>query len=357
MMRLMLYDYQPHFHHVLGRTRHTLARGISRVYYWSFEDALWDVLLSFCIPKHAVILIPNFYCMDVVNNMRSHGYRPIMYPLDKNFQVSPSVIDTYIKRFRPHIVFVFHVCGIASNILSSRVVRTYMNHGGFVIEDAVHRLLTIEHIKLLHPHHIIIDSLRKVSPLPGSFLYGTPKQVAQLHHGKPRLSAYTIYTTFTFVLYSIGLHIASFLSSGKLAHTMRARILQRHDDVIGDEHRPHHGMWGVPFLHTYVQADHVKSKKMKQVALYETLCKKFHIPVLRTLVYESEISMFPLVFPARVTQKLSNHLRSHHMPITHKFPDAPWSKTYGVIFLPLGQHVRAQETVRLCKEIGRFLTL
>jgi len=352
----MLYDYQTHLHHVLGHTRHTLARGVSRIYYWSFEDALWDVLLSFSVPKHAVILIPNFYCMDVVNNMKSHGYRPVMYPLDKNFQVSPSVMDAYIKRFHPHIVLVFHVCGITSSVLSSHILDTYMNHGGFVVEDAVHRLLTIERIKLIHTNHFIIDSLRKVSPLPGSFLYGKPQQITHLQHGQLHLSTYAICTTLIFVLYSIGLHLASFLSSGKLAHALKKHLLQRHDNIIGDEHRPHHGMFGIPFLHTCVQADNVKSKKLKQVTLYETLCKKFHIPFLNTLAYESEISMFPLVFPAHIMQRLSNNLHSHHIPVTYKFPDAPWSKTYGVLFLPLGQHVRVQEIECLCEKIGEFFT-
>jgi hypothetical protein len=66
--------------------------------------------------------------------------------------------------------------------------------------------------------------------------------------------------------------------------------------------------------------------------------------------------MLPLIFSKRITEKLVRYLHHHHAYITHKFPDAPWSKKYGVLFLPLGQHVHTQEIVSVCEKIAEFFT-
>ncbi len=46
------------------------------------------------------------------------------------------------------------------------------NNEKTIIEDCVHRITDPNKIKLLTPHHIRIDSLRKVTPVQGSNLYG-----------------------------------------------------------------------------------------------------------------------------------------------------------------------------------------
>lgn len=352
----MLHYYQPHLHHFLGRKRHTLPHNVSRAYYWSFEDALWDVLPTLGIAKGSTLLLPDFYCMDVAQNIISHGYIVKYYPLDTSFQISESLFTKYVQKFQPSAVVIFHACGIRSTILQTPFLRLLMKKGTVVIEDAVHNLIDMSAIAVQHKNHIIIDSLRKVSPLPGSFVYGKPEVIELLQQHVTSISWYSIQSGLYYFLFCIGMKFASILSSAKLAHLLHRHVLKWHDDIIGDELRSHKGLPIIQHIQRYIDVQRIQHVKQHQVALYMQTFHSLHIPQ-QTLPHTQELHVFPYITSPRIAEKLYPLLAKKNIYVTQKFMDSPWGKRHAVLFLPLGPHVSNNEIVSLCHAIATCLRI
>lgn len=84
--------YQPWLFPFLSLRKRYVPDGITRYTYHSFEDGLWDLLQHRGVARGAVILVPDFYCMDVISNIQNHGYTVVMYPLNKQFQIRPATL-------------------------------------------------------------------------------------------------------------------------------------------------------------------------------------------------------------------------------------------------------------------------
>lgn len=114
----MLNYYQPFLWPFLQVKPNPVPSGIDSYYYHSFEDALWDLLQHKFNPgKKLTILVPDFYCSDVLDNLKLHGYKYIYYSLDKNFQITSSQFRKYLWLYKPDAVIIFHPCGLTSNLL------------------------------------------------------------------------------------------------------------------------------------------------------------------------------------------------------------------------------------------------
>lgn len=350
----MLHYYQPHLHHFLGRKQHHLVSNVNRAYYWSFEDALWDIFPSLGIQQGSTILLPDFYCMDVVNNIQSHGYKVEFYALDKNFQVNEDVLQQKVKHTAPSVIIIFHACGITSSIMKKQYIQTVFQKEIYIIEDAVHQLIKPEHVQILHTNHFIIDSLRKVSPLPGSFVYAKPEHIALLQQKTVHISWYSVQSGLYFLCFSLGLKIASLLNNAWLAHVLHDHVLKAHDDIVGDEKRSHAGIYLIQLLHHYIQFQRIEKIKRDQVGLYKTMFTQFKLPQVEiAITNESKLHVFPFVTSSSEMKKLVAKLHNKKLFLTHKFPDAPWSKKYGVLFLPLGPHIKKGEIEHLCTILAK----
>ena len=176
----MLTYYQPFLFPFLHAKKYVLPKNVYRKFYISFEDGLWNLLKSQQIEHGSTIFIPDFYCMDVVQNIQLHGYTPVLYTLDDHFQISKKNSD-YLRRIqKPTVLILFHACGIQNKRLTDPVYIQSVAQNSLVIEDAVQRLVNPENIQLHHANHVIIDSLRKTSPLHGSFIYGSKQLIHNL---------------------------------------------------------------------------------------------------------------------------------------------------------------------------------
>src|SRR3989344_8457166 len=171
----MINYYQPWLYPFLKFSKTSISPRVKRFFYHSFEDALWDLLKNKKIPRGSLFLIPDFYCGDVLENIRLHGYKFIHYPLDKNFQIKVSKFSKILKKHPPDAVVIFHACGITSRLLSDLSWIKVLDKKTLLIEDSVHRVINPSKLKLVSDSHFIIDSLRKISPLYGSSMYGTKK--------------------------------------------------------------------------------------------------------------------------------------------------------------------------------------
>lgn len=359
----MLNYYQPFLLPFLHLTRYAMPYGVKRRYFISFEDALWNVCTSRKFPKGAVILLPNFYCMDVVENIRAHGYTPILYPLDVHFQIQKKTLELFRKKYSPHAIVFFHACGIQNTLLSDRAYIRNISKKTLIIEDAVHKLLNPEEISLVCDNHIVLDSLRKTSPLPGSFLYGTQKTVDTIQPPYIHEYVYLCYTFFLFVLFRLVFVTGIVIHSDWLIRFAHTKILKKHDDVIGDSRVGHAGMWHIPFIHSFIHFRKIEMVKREQTTQYlRTLNKTSSTKHARYSVRIPEknfglLHVYPIGYilsPSVSHDVINSFFEKHGIPIWTKYPDCPWSKKRAVVFLPLGFHVGYNEIDTVCRLINGF---
>ena len=353
----MLTYYQPFLLPFLHRSRYELPRGIFQSHFLSFEDALWSILSQHKVPKKSVILIPSFYCMDVVENIKLHGYTPVFYPLDDNFQISQSLLLELVRKHTPRVLVLFHACGITNSILADGGYIQNLCKNLFVVEDCVHRLINPANVVLHHANHFVIDSVRKVSPLYGSFVYSKMQIAVPYVHRSQKEYSYIFRAHLLYMMFRVVFVLGVMLHSYKLVSFAHKHLLRFHDDLIGDSTYGYIGKQRYRFLHRYINFSFIEVNKKKQVELYERLLSPLHegiSPWYRVCMRDTDkklLHVYPVGFKPRKNFTVSDVeklLRDNRVPVWFKFLDSPWSKGRAVLFLPLGFHVTTKDIQRVC---------
>lgn len=354
----MINYYQTSFFGFLGKKIHQPPENIKTHYYLSFEDALWDVLTKKKIPFSSTILVPDFYCLDVLENIKNHGYQVFLYKLDENFQITTREFLKAIKKAKPTVVIIFHACGITSKVLQKNLWPELNNI--LLIEDCVQKLVNPEKVKLFAKNHILIDSLRKVSPFPGSFVYAQ-KEFFDFKPTEKNFSLYSVASLGLFFLFRIVYLFANFLDSGKLVEFAHKRILKWHDDLIGDSKNGYAGFAFFKKSSRKIDFERIEKIKKYQTQIYsENLEKVFKInnrnlfPVIIPESDFAKLHVFPILNKSN-NSDLIQLLQSQNMAIWEKFPDAPWSQDKKVIFLPLGPHIKDKDIKKITGTISEYL--
>lgn len=324
----------------LSLHRHHVSAHIGRQYYHSFEDGLWSILAYRGVPKGSAILVPDFYCEDVRKNIRLHGYRPVAYALNRHFQANPRALRALMRKTRPSAIIIFHAAGITSNILP---LFAAMHEGLLVIEDSVHRIVDPETVHIMHRNHYLMDSLRKVTPLPGSRLFGF-RAALPPHATGFSLNRYVIATSWWFFLfratYLVGM-LAGLPAVVRYAHEV---ILKRHDDIIGDPLTPARGIpWPLLFSDR-IDTARIARRKSEQVMKYRNLLTGLpaHLAYrvrIRPQDY-GHLHAYPVGLYGKAQPAFIRYLHRHGVVVWHKYPDTAWSRKHSVLYLPLGFHVR-----------------
>lgn len=358
----MIQYYQPYLWPFLGKKRHFPQKDIKQYYYHSFEDGLWDFLKQKQVKKGSVFLVPDFYCIDVVENIRTHGFQVEFYSLDEQLQPNTEQFWDILKKVKPQLLIIFHAAGITSNLLQPEIFNQ-LPKDCYIIEDSVHRLVNPGKVKVINNQHFVMDSLRKVSPLFGSFLYGSLNGL-EFTQAKLEFSRYFILTTVYFVLFKVGLIFSSIMNSTRVMKHTHERLLKLHDDVIGDRFKPQKGIFGAAWLHSWLDFDKVERLKQYQVQLYQ---RELHDLFESELFYEIRIpagdEKLLHVYPLGIclssenkrTEKLLSFLQKRGVVVWTKFPESPWSKNQQVLFLPLGFHILDQDIVTIRKTLTGFV--
>lgn len=353
--------YQPFIAPFLRKERYQLPPGIRQLYYVSMEDAFWDILPKKRLKPGAVILVPDFYCIDVAENIEAHGYRVVLYPVTAHFQVAEQALLKLVKQHHPAAIILLHACGIRLSAFSAEIYRQIqeISPGCLCMEDNVHRLLDPTTVHCYGPNHLLFDSLRKVSPLPGSFTYGLrsalPFSEPQTHNWHwYRWLALVYFLTFRCVYV-----LSELLSWPWLCLVAHEKVLKKHDDLIGDLNVPPAGFWIFRRLHQHFDFAKVRARKRAQVQEYERLLDlalsqaDAKLPVYRVAIPEAdfgELHVYPiglkLAAESASVQRLLRELHKQGIIIWVKFPDSPWSKRQSVLFMPLGFHVTEADQAR-----------
>jgi len=362
----MINYYQPFLLPFLHFKPYRLPTGIHRHYYLSWEDALWDLLIQKNIPKGSTVLIPDFYCMDVVENIKNHGYSPVFYPLNDHFQIDPTSFAQMVQQKKPKIIIIFHACGITSALVHDISWLSSIDNSAIILEDCVHRLLDPTKVKLIHTNHVVMDSLRKDSPLPGSFIYGSDNFLSYQPKTNSIFSRYYLQSTFYFILFRM-VFVCSVLGSvssmAKFAHEV---LLKRHDDIIGDSLLSHRGLPFISLIHRFINFQKVKDKKIEQVNFYSRLLSEntlrhpdpakagegspFYSPSIPQSDYQ-HLHVYPLGIRGELPENLLSNLHKKGIIVWNKFPDSPWSRYRQILFLPLGFHISKRDIEFIAKSL------
>ena len=328
--------------------KNKLPENLECKYYLSFEDALWHIFSN----KRVKFLVPDFYCSDVLDNIREHGHEYVYYPLDKDFQISNAKFIKYLWLYQPDVVIIFHAAGVSSQLLIDTNWLSEIPEDCVIIEDSVQRLVDPRKTKPINNSHVVIDSLRKVSPIPGSRVFGKPDFFDKLPKRTLTTWHYAPLAFLYYLIFRLGL---------RLGFTTWAfdKALKRHDDLVGNDFG---SALGIPFFWPLInRLNYNKIYKNKEdlVKIYEDYLKKIYI---NPLFYKIEITeedfgklhVYPVGINGPPPEKLIRHLHNNKILVWYKFTDTPWSKNRGILFLPLGFHIKENDIKKIGEVLGKW---
>lgn len=315
---------------------------IKRLFYLSWEDAFWDVLLKKNVDKDAYILLPNFFCRDVEDNIKLHGYKIANYKIKNNLEANKNDFVAKIKKFQPKVVVVFHPVGIESNLFNDPLWLKKATGESILIEDSVHRIINPSKVKIIKDNHFVIDSLRKVVPLQGASLYGKKKDV--------NFSAPLFYQSF---LYKIKVNalwflMETFLLIGK--YKTGEKLMLMGYELIGDALTPASGLPIFNFLAKRVDIHKLERIKKRQARYYESkLGNAVFVKIPMTDFDRGNLRGYPLVLPNKKGKRLLNSIRERNIFLRFELSDSEWSSKQKIIYLPLGIHVDKSLQDQICE--------
>lgn len=353
-------------HHYLSLRKTEVKEGTYSSFYCSWEDALWDLLEIFSIPKNAKILVPSFFCMDVIENMKSHHLRPIYYPMDKYFTTAPKLFNQLLKEHQPKVVVIFHPVGMTNKLFTSLSEwKQSLPPSSILIEDCVHRIVNAQKIQFISERHFIIDSLRKVVPLAGSNLYHQNNLVKNksAKRNNFQTSMYRLKVLFLWAYFQILLSLGNVFSNLKCKQffLLKAeKMMQRGYDIIGDNYQAATGWWFMSLLAKFINHAYIANCKVKQVKLYNSK--------LRSAVNSPHIFFFPIdtndysylrAFPVGVytqhADEIIEKIRSTGILVKSELDGCPWTKDHKVVYLPLGPHLSLADIADICIKVIRVI--
>lgn len=211
-------------------------------FFLSFEDALWQIIRQQQISPNSVVLIPEFFCFDVVKNIEAHGLKCLTYQVDQYLRVDQDDFLAKLKKTQPTIVIVFHAVGISNSLMQNTDWLQFLPAESLLIEDCVHRLLDQSKIKILDQRHYLIDSLRKVAPLQGSRVFSQEKIKPPTLADQLATLIYRSRVLFWWLIMQLAL-LWNYYSKNPKGNQLATQAMEKGYDIIGDHKRPSPNFW------------------------------------------------------------------------------------------------------------------
>lgn len=329
----------------------SIPSGLTRLFYLTWEDAVWDILEHKNIERNATILLPDFFCGQVATNMQAHGLHCEWYSVDKYLGVIEESLINELKRHKPRLLVLFHAIGITNTLLKSPKWRKDIPDDMILIEDAANRVLNPQEISLINRNHVVIDSLRKTTPLQGSNIYGpssfltysAPRQTSSLLYQAKVYFFWSLYQFFLNAVRIIPAHIWTVIMN-RCAEYMMFRgysSLGKNKEATG----------GLSLFYeraNYIHYKHIFQAKQIQGKRYDRYLKGTieHMPFYRIPFPDSDygnLRGYPIGIEQKYSRRILLKLRSQGLVIRPELNDGPWSKKYQMISLPLGPHMTQKE--------------
>lgn len=328
--------------------KNKLAEGIKRLFYLSWEDAFWDILVKKQVPKGSFVLLPDFFCGDVENNIRLHGYKSVYYKINTNLTADKKSFKSKIDQIKPSVIVIFHPVGIKSNLMDDPKWLKKITGSSILIEDSVHRIVDPGELKIFKKDHFIIDSLRKVVPLQGSNIYG---RVEDLDFSAPPFYQSFFYSIRVNLLWALMVFSWS-LKFGRIAE----RLMLKGYSVIGDSVLSAKGPFPANLLGSRINIKRVRDIKKRQAIYYEKELGRF-LPVKIKLSDDDKANLraYPLILDKEPAGRILKFLRTNGLLVRFELNDSGWSRKQKIIYLPLGIQITKRERVAVCSLVKSAL--
>lgn len=345
----------------LSWQKQQLPTTYNRAFFASWEDALWEILRQKKIST-GTVLVPDFFCLDVIENIKAHDLQCVYYPLDDNLQPIADQFLKLVKKHTPNIVVLFHAVGIQNNLLQSfDAWQKFLPKNTILIEDCVHRVLSLSSVKVLHVNHVVIDSLRKVVPLMGAQCITHGSFVLRSSVQIPSDTQYTWRLIWLWLVFQLYLHLASYSWSWQLAAHWNARAesaMKTGYDVIGDNYTGAVGPRLFAWLSQHLAINKIAAAKTWQVAMYQSqLTDVLHERWIRTIPTTEPglLRGYPLILDNLVAENFLTTLRGEGLLVRYELLGCPWSERQKMLYLPLGPHLSYQDILSICKVVQRSI--
>ncbi|NMD01038.1 MAG: hypothetical protein GYA62_15150 [Bacteroidales bacterium] len=316
-------------------------KNIKRLFYLSWEDAFWDILLHKNVSKNSNILLPNFYCNDVTDNIIRHGYNVVYYNIYPDLQVNKNSFIAAYKKHKPSVVVVFHPDGIKSNLFRNSTWLSNLVKESIFIEDSVHIILNEKKIKIIKRNHFIIDSLRKVVPLQGARVYGSCNDI---DFTEPNIFQSFFYRFKVTCLWFLMVLCWTF-GMGKIAE----KLMFVGYELIGDAVRPSRGGLINNLLSNHINVEKIQKVKLNQSRYYEEKLEKiYRYKIELNNNDRKNLRGFPFIVATKDSKKILKYLRENGLMLRFELDKSEWSKKQKIIYLPMGFHIGNDLQNRIC---------
>lgn len=336
----------------LGSTKNSCHSDVSNTFYLSWEDGLWDIIRSFNIKKGSVILVPSFFCDDVIQNMRSHGLTAEYYAVDDDLQPDSDSIAHLIKKKKPAFLVLFHAVGIQNQCVTEAFI-SKLPKNLIIIEDSVHRIVQHSQVRIFHDRHICMTSIRKVVPLQGSFMYGRPGFIQKLRGPNQTAFFYSMGVIGWWFLMQLSLHLQY---SGRYAiipsrwGKAAEYCMLKGYDLIGDSNQPGWCPRFFSYIYSYIDKEKIKKIKSEQTGLYQKLLGSglWSIPKIDKKS-RGELRGFPLIFyDKKEASRFINAVRSVGIMTRAELEGCLWTAEKTIIYLPMGPYINKRHILHIC---------
>jgi hypothetical protein len=283
--------------------------------------------------------------------MKAHGLKPVYYELDRDLQPNAQNVLSLIKKEKPAFLVLFHAVGITNHLVTREFMKLLPDNL-FIIEDAVHRIVEPSRLKLFHERHICMNSIRKVVPLQGSFLYGRISLINRLQGPERSMVFYTGSVIFLWGLMQLYLllqaytpffiHLKSFW--GRLAEF----CMLKGYDLIGDFPLPGSCPSFFSWLYLSIDGKKIKHIKKKQIALYTKILADhgFMMPYFSSTDV-GELRGLPLFFSKKRGLQFISQLRGRGIMLRGELEGCPWTRERTIVYLPLGPYLKQHDIEKI----------
>lgn len=338
--------------------RNKIPKNVGRLFYLSWEDALWDILIKKKIKKGSTVLVPEFFCGDVENNIRNHGYKIAYYPVNSRLTTSPKQLIRTIHKYSPEVLVILHPVGISNQLFRQNYWVKLLKPETILIEDSVHKIVDPDKICFIKQNHFIIDSLRKVVPLQGSVVYAQKNEVDFTEPSPFQALGYAIKANLLWVVMQIFWNLSNWSHQSNLSNwfSLKAnQIMKIGYDLIGDSVLPARGLFVFNSLQQFIDFEKIRQIKRKQVEFYEHKLTNFPKNIFQKISYsesdKGELMAYPLVLPINIADKTLKQIQDRGLLLNFELNDSVWSKKYKIIYLPLGPHLKKRDLEEVINKI------
>ncbi len=333
-------------------TTQPLPKGVFRRFFLSWEDSLWHLLLTQKVSHGSKILVPEFYCFDVVKNMKMHGLKVVTYEVDEKLRANKVDFVTKLKKLKPNIVVVFHAVGIYNPLMDEvRSWQSLLRESTILIEDSVHKIIVPSEIKFVHRNHYVIDSLRKVVPLQGSCVY-SQHLIPTITISQYLLTIpYQLRVMWWWMVMQLNLcraYYAKTLAKATPFNLTAEIAMVKGYDLIGTSQLASPGSWMMERLIGRIASSKISESKTKQAKMYldglgEILVsKKVWTPIIDPNEW-GQLRGYPLILSLEIADRLLAYLRAESILLRFELNDSPWSERQKIVYLPMGIHIKNED--------------